>query len=311
LEDILMLSYVKLLAVAACVALCVGPAHAAIQTTTGNGTWSNDGVWNTAAPTGSDDAVVSAGHTMSSDGTSALYTGSLTLEAGARINAGGGGSENAWKNVSSITMGAGSLISDNSGTNHAVPTITLLGDAGWLTPFGASDWNTNDFAAITGAFVWTTEGFNGHEFHYNAANTFSEYISNANDRHRIKADATGALGLGDVHINQRGNQVDPNRSAELTINADNVIADNATLYLNGPANGGGFAGNGTNIVIVNNDRNEVVAGLELWGTALPIGVYEAADHAWIGGNGSIEIVPEPASLALLGLGGLLIAGRRR
>ena len=292
--------------------LAAGTAQAAMITT-GSGTWSDDTKWNTAAPTGSDDAVVSSGHVMSSTSASVSYTGSLTLESNARINAAGGGSQNAWTGVSSITMNAGSLISDNSGSNHSVPAIALLGDAGWLTPFGASDWNTNDFAAITGAFTWTTEGFNGHEFHYNAANTFSEYVSNANDRHKIKVDAAGGLGNGDVTINQRGDQISPNRSSELSLNVQDTIDDSGTLYINGPANGGGFAGNGINVVIVATGVDEEVGGVTLWGTPLALGTYNGGDSTtdWLGGSGSITIVPEPATMGLLALGGLALLRRRR
>jgi len=296
----------------AAIVFAASSANAAMITNS-SGIWSDDTNWNTAAPTGSDDAVVSSGHTMSADSTTASYTGTLTLGAGARINASGGGSQNAWTGVSSITMNAGSVISDNSGSNHTVPAISLLGNAEWVAPFGASDWNTNDFGTIAGAFTWTTNGFNGHEFHYNAANTFSEYQANASDRHKIKVDAAGGLGTGDVHINQRGDQVTPNRSAELSLNVQDTIADTATLYINGPANGGGFAGNGINVVIVAGGVDEVVGGLSLWGTALPVGTYNGGDSTtdWLGGSGSITVVPEPATMGLLAMGGLALLRRRR
>ena len=286
------LSLTAVVALLALIGLTAGMANAATQTTSSSGTWSDDINWDTAAPTGSDDAVVSDANTMSSTSATVSYTGSLTLESNARINASGGGSQNAFTGVSGITMNTGALISDNSGSNNSVPAITLLGDAGWLTPFGASDWNTNDFNAITGAYTWTTEGFNGHEFHYNAANTFAEYVSNANDRHKIKADAAGAFGTGDVTINQRGDQISPNRSAELSLNVPDTIADTATLYLTGPSGGGGFAGDGVNWVVVNHAGDETVNEFWLYGTQMPAGTYTASDSTtdWLGGSGTLTVL---------------------
>ena len=266
------------------------------ENASGTNSWNDISNWDTAIPSATDDVIISAGATARATGASSAYTGTLTLDAGSTVRADGSGSQNIFTSASGIFLNAGSSLQNNVGVNLTVPNITLLGDAQFLTPFGASDHNTSNFGTITGAFEFNINGFNNHTFTLDdAGNNFTSLQLDASDRYNVRAAAVGALGLGDITIEQRGNQVDPNRSARLYLDVQDTIADTATLNLNGPAGGGGFAGDGIDWVVVAAGVDEVVAGINLYGVPLAPGTYTNSE-VWLGGDGSITIAGSPPAL---------------
>jgi hypothetical protein len=288
------------IAVAVVVGMMGGTAQAATTTLTGNAAgpgggsdnWNNPANWSAGVPSGAMDAVVAAGvWAQVNNAATPTYSGSLLLSSNATLTmAGTVGSEYAVTGVSNITMKAGAKIQVNLNSNIPFPPIVLEGNASLESLFGASDWQTDDFAAITGPYTLTISGFNGHEYHLNAANTFTNLVCNASDRYIIRATAAGALGTGNVEVNQRGNQVDPNRSARLYFDVPNVIADTATLYLNGPAGGGGWDGNGVDWIVINHAGDEKIAALYIYGVQQPAGTYPSAE-TWLAGTGTLTVEP--------------------
>ena len=245
---------IKTVLTLAVVAMATLATSAQAATTTITGTAGGDDSWNTASnwdagvPSGAVDAIVSDGILAQvNNAVTPTYSGSLTLNSNSslRINK-TGGSQNALEGASGITMNAGSKIQMNLNANSSFPAITLAGNASLESLWGASDHQTDNFSAITGAYTLTISGFNNHTYNLNAANSFSELIANAIDRWNLRAKAAGSLGTGDVTINPRSGDA---RSASLYIDAADAMADTATLYLNG----GGYSGAGTDRLIMNAD----------------------------------------------------------
>lgn len=245
----------------------------------------NDGTnWSAGVPAGPVDAVIAAGvWGQVDDVNTQLYSGILTLEAGAMLTmAGAVGSEYAISGVAGITMRAGSEIQLNVSTGVLFPPITLEGDATLSTLFGASDWETDDFDTITGAHTLTLRHFNGHTVNLNKANDFSELVLDTVDRWTLRARAAGCLGTGDVTINPRSD----GRSASLHIDVADAIADTGTLYLNGTPGQGGFSGNGSDYLVMNAD--DTIAALHVYGVQLPEGTYTNSE-AWLDGPGTLTV----------------------
>ncbi|MHC4745240.1 MAG: hypothetical protein ACYS8Z_25275, partial [Planctomycetota bacterium] len=266
---------------------------ASAQATTITGNAGGDDSWNTAAnwdagvPTGAVDAVVGDGVLAQVNNASTpLYTGTLTLNANSTLKiAGAAGSENAVEGASAIIMKAGSLIQLNVNTNIDFPPITLAGNATLSSLFGASDHQTDNYGPITGAYTLTMDHFNNHNSNLNAANSFSQLICNTTDRYKVFARAAGSLGTGDVIINPRSSD---GRSASLYIDAENAMADTATLYLNGTAGQGGYSGSGSDYLIMNAD--DTIAGLFVYGIEQPPGNYTSSE-SWLQGSGTLRVVP--------------------
>jgi hypothetical protein len=278
------------------VVLAMGTGAASAQTTItgtagGNDSWNDLANWNAGVPSGAIDAIVSGGVWAYVNNASTLtYSGSLTLNANSTLTmAGATGSESAVWGVSGITMNAGSEIQVNVGIGVDFPAITLLGDAKLSSLFGASDWETDNCSTITGAHTLTLEHFNGHTINLNAANGFSELIVDTLDRWNLHATVAGSLGTGNVTINPRPD----GRSASLYFDANDAMADTATLTLNGSPGQGGFSGNGSDYVILNAD--DTIAALYVYGVQQPAGIYTNSE-TWISGSGTLTVLNSGSNL---------------
>jgi hypothetical protein len=271
------------------VVLAMGTEAAPAQTTlTGTAgasdSWNDLTNWDAGVPSGSIDAIVGGGvWAQVNNAATAAYFGSLTLNVNSTLTmAGATGSENAVWSVSGITMNAGSEIQVNMNVNVNFPAITLLGDAKLSSLFGASDWQTDNYSAITGAHTLTLAHFNGHTINLTAANGFSELIADTVDRWNLHAKVAGSLGTGNVTINPRSD----GRSASLYLDADDAMVDTATLTLNGSPGQGGFSGNGSDYVILNAD--DTIAALYVYGVQQPEGAYTNSE-TWISGSGTLTV----------------------
>ena len=257
----------------------------------GTDSWNTVSNWSGGVPSGDMNAALVAGTTAEvNNAVTPVYSGTLVLGNNSLLSIGGTiGSQNAVVGASAITLGAASELRWNLNAGLNFPPITLEGDALFLTPFGASDHETDNFAAITGSYKLTINGFNNHTFNLNAANTFSELVADATDRYRIVAKAAGSLGTGDVTINKRSGD---DRGCVLVIDAANAMAETATLRLHGKGwNGsGGGALAGTSYPLRMN-ANDTVARLFVNGVEMPPGNYTGGSQPWIGGTGTLSVVP--------------------
>ena len=271
----------------------MGVGVAAAQTTTitgvagGSDSWHDPNNWDAGVPTGAIDAAVGGGiqATVNNPAT-ATYSGSLTLHANSILTMDSAvGSHNAVEGASSIIMHAGSEIQVNMNVGVSFPPITLVGDAMLTSLFGASDHETDDFAAITGAYTLTFYQFNNHTINLNTANGFSNLIADTKDRWNLRGRAAGSLGTGNITINPRSD----GRSASLYIDAPDAMADSATLTLNGSTGQGGYTGDGTMYVVMN--ASDTIAGLVVWGVPQAPGSYTNTEP-WLTGPGTLTVQPD-------------------
>lgn len=116
---------------------------------------------------------------------------------------------------------------------------------------------------------------------------------------------TSKLGVGDLVVSA---------GATLLIksNVANAVSDTKTITLNDV--GDSFYG----MVSLESGINEKVGGLVLNGVVQPAGTYGSSSSAatyqldnYFSGPGVLTVVPEPAALGLLGIGGLMLGRRRR
>jgi hypothetical protein len=281
IKTVLTLAAVAMVALA----FTAGSAQATIITGTagGNDSWNTVGNWDAGVPSGAAvDAIVNDGvWAQVNNAATPTYSGNLTLNSNSMLTmAGAAGSENAVEGASGITMNEGSEIQVNMNANVDFPPITLAGPATMSSLFGASDWQTDNYSAITGAYTLTLRHFNGHTINLNAANSFTELIVNAIDRWNLHAKAAGSLGLGDVTVNPRGD----GRSAQLYLDVADTIADSATLTLNGK----GFDNTNEDRITIAAGVNEVVGGLIVDSVTMPYETYDNSED-WLSGDGTLTV----------------------
>jgi autotransporter-associated beta strand protein len=127
----------------------------------------------------------------------------------------------------------------------------------------------------------------------NVANTFSGGLTI--NKGTVIALADGALGAGGVNL--LGSSVTLTLQSGAT---NNYIADSASLTIQLDST-----------VNLNYTGTDVVAGLIVNGVAQGPGVYDSTNTAEFFGMGSITVVPEPATMAMMALGAGLLVGVQR
>jgi len=202
------------------------------------------------------------------------YTGSTTINSGT-LQLGNGGTAGSLSPSSTISIGSGAVLR----FDHTSGADFVQG-----TNFSSS--------AITGAGSIIKEGTASLTF--NTANTFSGGLTI--NKGTVVATADGALGTGGINLN----------------------AGNVTLTLQGGTNPDFInnaatltVGFNTDVVNLNYSGTEVVGGLIVEGNAVAPGVYGSGDFAEFIGTGTITVVPEPTTVAMMVLGAGLLAGAQR
>lgn len=304
-------------------AMLASPSLAATMSIS-SGTWTDAGIWDNGSPAGTIDVTIATGHNVNATNAVAAWSGALTLQDNAVLQVVSTLNPNpvpiAIDGATSITMGDGSRISDRFKTATIATDISVTGTAGFDATGSNNGWNQGrTFTGSISGDTWTTNGFNHMGYNYANANSFSAYSSLAGDRHAIEFSAVGALS-GDLTTAAAGS----GRSAVIRLSVDGAIAPGVSMDLNGfgwNASTGGFGPysfyGGTSFNIDLNGTHNAVSSLTINGVDIAPGVYMGGDASWIGDRASGgtltvgTVVPEPASLALLGLGGLAVLLRRR
>ncbi|MEX0654645.1 MAG: PEP-CTERM sorting domain-containing protein [Phycisphaeraceae bacterium] len=140
-------------------------------------------------------------------------------------------------------------------------------------------------------------------------------------RGTLVVNEAGTLGSGDIEVTpadevtaiQEGPDGELDRSltdnvANLELNAADLLNDDITLFLNSAVV------DETTIygtVDLNFTGTDTIAGLVIDGVDQGLGTFDASTHPdFLVGDGALQVIPEPASLAMLAAGGLLMLRRR-
>jgi len=268
--------------------------------------WNVPGNWDVAIPSGALSAVILADKQVTSDGGSAgPYTGDLTIGTSAFLQIG-------WVNprhqadfnalgtpgTSTIFMQDGCELrfragNNNGGSATVIPAITLQGDVNITLNTSTEPSEDFDFAhGINGPHTLTLKGKGNQDARLTAANSFNELIITSTEgSYDVFANATLSLD-GDVTVEAYNG----GPAADLTINANNAIADTATLALNGS----------TSSTLITMNFDDTVGFLTINGFPRLAGTYGASGSGatyevpWISGTGILTVSGQndPGSLTV-------------
>lgn len=241
-------------------------------TTGGNDSWNTAVNWSAGVPTGAMNAVIAANVTAKVENAVVpTYTGSLTLNTNSLLQiaftTNNAQDINALGTVGStiIHMNAGSLLNlrTSQPASYNIPAIQLLGNATIKLGESTQGGSGRTFAGgISGPYSLTLQSNGGKTAYLTVANTIGELVADGfwGTGWTVRADAAGSLG-GNVTI--KAYPVTNVISANLIINAANVMADTATLTLNGPASA-------TKLTM---NQSDTIGGLVVDGVRQPAGTY--------------------------------------
>jgi len=218
---------------------------------------------------------------VSVSGTTHTYSG--LISGTGRYNRSGGGltvflADNTYTGTTTVTNGTLQL--GNGGTTGSLSPSSVI-----------------SFASSSGTLIF--DHTSGSDF-VQGTNFSSSAITGAGqiiNKGTVVATADGALGTGGINLNAA--------SVTLTLQGGvnpNFIADTATLTI-------GF---NTDTVNLNYTGTEVVGGLIIEGSPVAPGTYGAGgDFPELMGTGTITVVPEPTTLAMMALGASMLVGVQR
>lgn len=266
--------------------------------------WNVPANWDLGVPTGTDNAVISAGsYAQATSNATPAYSGSVTLGASSTLrlaedddlNALGGG-------LISLDTDSELRLRGIGAEDFTSRDFALLGNNATISVGeSTASAGTVIFGDITGAFGVNFAGNNNSRARLTVSHDFTSFTTLGNRgfgdaNFIVEAFAAGSLGTGVITVND---------SDSILLGAlDAVGITNQLVLLGASASKPGINGK------IQTDFDYTVSAVTVNGNPLAPGIYTSSE-AWLGGTGSITVIPEPASLVLLAAGGLLIAGRRQ
>ena len=260
----------------------------------GNDSWNESSNWDYGVPFGPQNAIVSNGVAAHVESAPPVYTGDLTLLGNASLYLRTGSAKAVIPSAPQVlTLHGGSTLypfGNFGGGSLTFGPVVLAGAA--TISGGSADRSTYTFAdTVSGSGGVTLWADNRNKLIFTAASTFSGGVTVGNAGNYVKASSDGALGTGNVTINDAA-------SLWIAAGLSDTIGDRATVYLNGTAS----SELASKVVL---DSTETVSGLFFEGVQQDPGVWGAVgsgarhEDARFTGSGFLIVTPPGPTLFIL------------
>jgi len=226
----------------------------------------------------------------------ATFTGAIALN-GNDLTIKGWASSTAGVNVSGGISGIGNLTLTNNSSGNIVLTGASINNTGSITVLGGATSGTNLISAVIGANVTTLTLNNQAKLIVSNANAYAGGTTVSSGL--LIGAAADAFGTGGMTVAD---------GATLILKDASTLNDLAALVLGS-----------TSVLGLDFTGADTVGSISLDGgaTTLAVGTYTAAALALLNGSGtytgvgSLTVIPEPATIGMLGLGALVTLLIRR